>query len=195
MNAANLITLTRMALIPVFLWLLVRYRDGGADALRLAALILFIVMALSDWLDGYVARKFQSVSRLGQILDPVADQLLVLGSLWILCFTPMPPDNRLPFFYGIVYIARNFLLLLLYLGLHAVVDEVRFLPGWAGKASTCLFFVCVGLALASVPRLMLMALVWVNTGLMACSFLIYLRDGYVQWKQRPSGGGRGSDSV
>lgn len=74
----NLITYARIVLIPVICWLLVT----GDLGLRVLALALYIIAALSDWLDGYLARRWKLSSRLGQMLDPIADKLLV-GALLI----------------------------------------------------------------------------------------------------------------
>ena len=66
----NVITLVRLCLLPVFLWLLFA-RDNRAAAAGLLA-----VLGTTDFLDGYIARHFNQVSELGKILDPVADRLL-----------------------------------------------------------------------------------------------------------------------
>ncbi len=75
----NLITYLRIVLIPVICLLLVT----GDMWLRVIALGLYIIAAVSDWLDGYLARRSGLTSRLGQMLDPIADKLLV-GALLVL---------------------------------------------------------------------------------------------------------------
>ena len=80
MNAANWITVSRIALVPVFLYLAYLRTDAGA----IAALIVFLIASASDRLDGYLARKHQMISRLGEFLDPSADKLLVGAALWVL---------------------------------------------------------------------------------------------------------------
>ena len=68
----NALSLLRLALLPVFLWLVLGPEaDGWAVA-------LLVVMGLSDYLDGYIARRFDQFSRVGEILDPVADRLTML---------------------------------------------------------------------------------------------------------------------
>lgn len=69
----NLITIARIVAIPVVVALVMT----GDTNLRLVALILYIVAAASDWLDGYLARKWNQTSPLGRMLDPIADKLLV----------------------------------------------------------------------------------------------------------------------
>jgi CDP-diacylglycerol--glycerol-3-phosphate 3-phosphatidyltransferase len=79
-NAANWITVGRIVLVPIFLWLAYMRTDVGA----VAALVVFVVASVSDRLDGQLARKHQMVSRLGEFLDPSADKLLVGAALWVL---------------------------------------------------------------------------------------------------------------
>lgn len=69
----NIITIARIAAIPLIVWLLMT----GDVGLRIVALVLYVVAAASDWLDGYLARKWNQVSPLGRMLDPIADKLLV----------------------------------------------------------------------------------------------------------------------
>ncbi|KKB86727.1 CDP-diacylglycerol--glycerol-3-phosphate 3-phosphatidyltransferase [Devosia limi DSM 17137] len=69
----NIITIARIATIPLIVWLLMT----GDIGLRIVALVLYVVAAASDWLDGYLARKWNQVSPLGRMLDPIADKLLV----------------------------------------------------------------------------------------------------------------------
>lgn len=68
----NLITVVRLLCLPVFLWLLFGRDDRAAAALLLG------LLGATDWVDGYVARRFDQVSELGKILDPTADRLLFL---------------------------------------------------------------------------------------------------------------------
>ena len=80
MNLANRITLARLLLIPVILATILAYRPER-EWLRYAAACLYLVAALSDILDGYIARRYDQKTRLGAVLDPLADKLLVNLSL------------------------------------------------------------------------------------------------------------------
>ncbi|MDQ3646142.1 MAG: CDP-diacylglycerol--glycerol-3-phosphate 3-phosphatidyltransferase [Actinomycetota bacterium] len=80
MNLPNWITVGRVALIPVFLYLAYE----GTDRYAVAALAVFLLASASDMLDGYLARRDDRVSRLGQFLDPLADKLLVGAALIVL---------------------------------------------------------------------------------------------------------------
>lgn len=88
----NVLTIGRIVVTPVFLVLLL----GGTFVGQLVAAVLFILAAISDWLDGKVARHYGVGSRLGQFLDPLADKVLVLGAFFAFLFLPEDADgNRL----------------------------------------------------------------------------------------------------
>jgi CDP-diacylglycerol--glycerol-3-phosphate 3-phosphatidyltransferase len=80
LNIPNLLTLTRILLIPVFV---VLFSTPDPDRSLMAA-IVFVVAAVTDMLDGYLARKSGQVTKLGKLLDPIADKLLVLSALILL---------------------------------------------------------------------------------------------------------------
>jgi len=79
-NVPNLLTLTRILLIPVFI---VLFATPGPDR-SITAAIVFVVAAVTDLLDGYLARRSGQVTKLGKLLDPIADKLLVLSALILL---------------------------------------------------------------------------------------------------------------
>jgi len=79
-NLPNLLTLLRIVLIPVFLVLFYLPVSWGREA----ATAVFVLAAITDWLDGYLARRMQLVSALGAFLDPVADKLMVATALVLL---------------------------------------------------------------------------------------------------------------
>jgi cardiolipin synthase len=74
LTVPNLITLVRLACLPVFLWVLF-----GLDS-RLGAGIIIGCLGATDWIDGYVARRFNQTSPFGAVFDPVVDRRMVGGS-------------------------------------------------------------------------------------------------------------------
>jgi CDP-diacylglycerol---glycerol-3-phosphate 3-phosphatidyltransferase len=85
LNPANLVTFARLALIPVFM--LFMYQAGGDVQMGGAswlALATYSIASLSDYLDGYLARRYSTITPLGQFLDPLADKLLVAAALMAL---------------------------------------------------------------------------------------------------------------
>src|SRR5881392_1096340 len=101
LNAPNLITLARIALVPVFLYLL--FYENRRNCF-LAALI-YAVCALTDWFDGWLARVSDKVTTLGKFLDPLADKLIVLSALVMLLRL-----GRVPVWVVVVILAREFLI-------------------------------------------------------------------------------------
>jgi len=84
LTAPNAISLLRLLLVPVFALLVVRHHDGWA-------FVVLAVSGVSDWLDGVVARRFNQVSRLGQMLDPAADRLYILVTIVVLAWRAIVP--------------------------------------------------------------------------------------------------------
>ncbi len=80
----NALSALRLALVPVFFWLVLTYRDGWA-------LLVLFVSGWTDYFDGVLARRWNQVSRLGQLLDPAADRLYILATLVGLAWRDVVP--------------------------------------------------------------------------------------------------------
>lgn len=124
MGLANWLTILRIFLIPVFVSLLVYGRPGPA-------LAVFALAALTDLLDGWVARRSGSSSRLGAFLDPMADKLLLTAS-----FVTLTALEMLPFWITAVVLTRDVLLVLGAILVHMLGVRLYPRPTWAGKAAT-----------------------------------------------------------
>lgn len=86
------LTMLRLLLLPLFIWILLTM--GGSrqpDRLRWLAIGLFALMAVTDKLDGYFARRLHQMTRLGAVLDPIADKLLIGSALFLLSFPWIAP--------------------------------------------------------------------------------------------------------
>lgn len=124
LTVPNLITLVRLACIPVFLWLLFGLRE------QTAAAILLALLGATDWVDGYVARRFNQVSTFGKVLDPTADRLLVgTAVISVLAY------GAVPLWFGIATIAREVLVSVMVV-LLASLGAARIDVLWVGKAGT-----------------------------------------------------------
>lgn len=133
----NLISLVRLACIPVFVWLLFGKENRGA------ASVLLGVLGGSDWVDGYVARRYHQGSTLGKILDPVADRLLLgIGVLAIII------DGSVPRWVGIIVVFREVLVSVVTVAL-AAMGAKRIDVQWVGKAGTFGLMVAFPFFLAS----------------------------------------------
>jgi len=80
----NVLTYARIVMIPLIFWLIFRQKLGYANVI---AAVLFVIASVTDYLDGYLSRKWKLVSELGKFLDPIADKLLVTAVLLALAST------------------------------------------------------------------------------------------------------------
>lgn len=186
MTIANYITISRIILIPFFVFSLHDWQTKAPDSFGYLAIILFGLIALSDWLDGFLARQLDCKSRLGEFLDPTADKLLILGTLGFLSFFESSGALKLPVWFGLFYISRDLLLLILYLLLKTVVTDVKIVPTVLGKATTLVFFILIMSLLFMGMNMFVNFLVILNTSLLTISLIFYTRDGYLQWKPKRS---------
>ena len=99
----NLLSFFRIGIIPVLVYLLT-FTDGVSAALTAA---LFLIASVTDYFDGYFARRNRSVSDLGKILDPLADKLMVLSVLIMLAAMDRPGEPSVPAWLVVVIIARE----------------------------------------------------------------------------------------
>jgi CDP-diacylglycerol--glycerol-3-phosphate 3-phosphatidyltransferase len=99
----NLLSFFRIGIIPVLVYLLT-FTDGVSAALTAA---LFLIASVTDYFDGYFARRNRSVSDLGKILDPLADKLMVLSALIMLAAMDRPGEPSVPAWLVVVIIARE----------------------------------------------------------------------------------------
>jgi CDP-diacylglycerol--glycerol-3-phosphate 3-phosphatidyltransferase len=90
LNAANLVTIGRIAITPVFLWFLLTFYQAG-EPVNWLLLLAFIVIAATDGIDGAIARKQNTVTKLGKLLDPIADKVLIGGALIVLSVLEVMP--------------------------------------------------------------------------------------------------------
>lgn len=138
----NLISFIRLAAIPVFWWLLLRADDVTA------ATILFAVIATTDWVDGFLARRLDQVTRIGKALDPVADRLMIASAVVAGLIVEIVPAVI-----GLTLMAREIYMAAIALFLAAKgrgTLEVR----WLGKVATLVVYSAIGwFYMAAIPFL------------------------------------------
>lgn len=140
-NIANALTVLRILLVPVFLHLL--FGDGPAD--RLGACAVFAFAAVTDQVDGYLARSRGLVTDFGRIADPIADKALVGAALVGLSLL-----GELPWWVTVVIAVREIAVT----GLRLAVIRRRVIPaGRGGKAKTLAQLTAIGLLLVPFPAL------------------------------------------
>ena len=103
MNTPNKLTVARMIIVPFLVAFLLT--GWGGDANRYISLALFVVASVTDWFDGYLARKNNLVTNFGKFMDPLADKLLVCSAM--ICMIEL---NRLPAWFVIIIIGREFII-------------------------------------------------------------------------------------
>ena len=103
MNTPNKLTVARMIIVPFLVVFLLT--GWGGDAIRYISLALFVVASVTDWFDGYLARKNNLVTNFGKFMDPLADKLLVCSAM--ICMIEL---NRLPAWFVIIIIGREFII-------------------------------------------------------------------------------------
>lgn len=132
MTTANKITITRVALIPAFILLmLLKFKYSG-----IIALVIFAIASASDCVDGYIARKYNQITTFGKFLDPLADKLLVTSALLIFV-----EWGQMPSWAAFIVIAREFAVTAL--RLVAMDKDVVIAAGFSGKVKTLVSMVCI----------------------------------------------------
>jgi cardiolipin synthase (CMP-forming) len=120
----NVLSVVRLLCAPLFVWLLF-----GADE-RTAAFVLLAVLGATDWVDGWIARRFDQGSELGKVLDPTADRVLLLTAVIALTV-----DGCVPTWFGVAVLAREAVVSAATIAL-AVAGARRIDVQWVGKAGT-----------------------------------------------------------
>lgn len=172
MTNASKITLVRVAMIPVYLAFM--YMSGGAAGPWMwAALAVFILASLTDYIDGQIARRCNQVSDFGKFLDPLADKLLTIAAMTMFC-----QWGRFPAWALMVVLTREFAVS----GLRMVAagKGTVIAAGWGGKIKTASTMVglCLWMGLPENPFLG-----WAVTGVIVVTTVISGVEYFVKnWK-------------
>ena len=178
LNPPNLVTLLRIVLIPLIVgvfylpdaWL-------SAEGKNFAATAIFIVAAITDWLDGYLARKLNQMSAFGAFFDPVADKLVVVGALIILLYL-----NRVDMVVGLIIIGREIAVSALREWMAQLGQAKSVAVAFVGKLKTTLQMIAIPLLLYEDPLFGIVdchglgtVMIYVAAVLTVVSMLYYLR--------------------
>jgi CDP-diacylglycerol--glycerol-3-phosphate 3-phosphatidyltransferase len=186
MTLANKITIARLCLIPIFGIFGWRYhasvaRGRPAECGRLIAAFVFILAAAMDGLDGFIARRFNQRSRLGAILDPIADKGLVMTAIVVLAVSDGSED--FPIWFPIAVIGRDAILVTGFLALSKAVGRVEIRPSKIGKAATLLQIAAILSLLLGIRRIGQIYLTTIATLFTVASGLGYVADGIRQARE------------
>ena len=175
----NMISTIRLFLAPTILLLL-------TNALERWALILFIIAGSSDLLDGYLARKYNLKTKLGSLLDPIADKLLIL-----LCVTFFVSQGDAPWWWFGIILLREVSLLVGVLLLKSFSVQIEIFPTWIGKVATALNMFALVFLIASSFKPLLVSplinpLIVLATLFTLTSFLQYTKKWFDLYRQKGS---------
>ena len=141
MTTANKITIARILMIPLFVMMAVYYGKSVQHGHphyweQYLAIFIFLVASASDGIDGYIARHYNQKSRLGVILDPIADKGLLLAAIITLSFSNW--TYEFPIWFAVLVITRDVVILTGALILHYLTGNVVVKPTWTGKTATAM---------------------------------------------------------
>jgi cardiolipin synthase (CMP-forming) len=165
----NLFSGARLLLAPYIFWLMWNRRYG-------AVLVWFLFCGITDGLDGWIARAWKAQSRLGAMLDPIGDKLLLSGSFVVLAI-----DGAMEWWLAALVLGRDLLILLFAAGVLLAKKKAEFPPSWWGKSSTvaqiCYIVALIGHLGGFLPVILPEIGKWCVLGFLAISSVDYARQG------------------
>lgn len=143
MTTANKITIARILCIPAFVMMAIYYGRSVRDHdpqpwQRWCAVVIFALAAASDGLDGYIARHYNQRSKLGVILDPIADKGLMFAAIITLTIFKWNEDYEFPVWFPVLVITRDLVVIIGVVVLHMLHGSVQVHASWTGKCATAL---------------------------------------------------------
>lgn len=154
MNWPNRITILRVMLIPVFVALIQYYQKywgESGEIYRYMAISVFLIATFSDALDGFLARILNQQTRLGIILDPLADKLLLISATILLSRNNTSFSYVLPIWYTCLVIGRDVIIVIGSWIVHMVRGDVHIVPSIVGKFTTAFQMMTVLWILFKLP--------------------------------------------
>lgn len=187
LTLANRITLLRLFCIPFFILLLLYYEKSVLfgqrnETLRIAASIVFVGTFLSDALDGYIARSRNQISRLGTILDPMADKALLLSGLVMLSYSSVQTfTTHLPVWFVWLVISRDVMLVIGSILIHVLFGSVTVKPRLPGKITTFFQMLIIIWVIIDFPVTPFVWILWTGAFFTVISGTQYFFDGIKQF--------------
>ena len=168
MNTPNKLTIARMIIVPFLVIFLLT--GWGGEANRYISLTLFVVASVTDWFDGYLARKNNLVTNFGKFMDPLADKLLVCSAM--ICMIDL---KRLPAWFVIIIIAREFIIS----GFRLIAAEngILIAANYWGKfktASQMIMIILLLIDLGGVFVILEQIFIWLSLALTIISLITYI---------------------
>jgi CDP-diacylglycerol--glycerol-3-phosphate 3-phosphatidyltransferase len=175
LNIANIMTLIRMLCVPFFISSIVYYHPQ-TDYLRYVALVIFFLAILTDVVDGYLARAYHQNTKIGAILDPLADKFLLMSAFICLYkVKEITGSIDIPLWILLIVISRDAILLIGGAAIYMTCGSIDVAPSRLGRMTA--FFQVVSIV-AVLLHLSLFPSLWFVVGLLSIvSGLDYLRQG------------------
>ena len=186
MTLANKITIFRILLVPFFIVEMLYYVSRGDSAHYWLSVGSFAVAAISDGVDGFIARRFNQRSELGKFLDPLADKLLLVSGVILLSLDNRPYFDQLPLWVTATILCRDVLIVIGLIVIHYTVGKVTFRTRISGKIATVMQMAVVLWALFQWSS------IWFNFWALAAALftfasgMFYIYDAVTQLSASPS---------
>ena len=190
MTTANKITVARILMIPLFVTMAIYYgesiqRHEPLEWMRFTAIAIFLIAAVSDGLDGYIARHYKQRSSLGVILDPIADKGLLLSGIITLSISNWsesdPEYGKFPAWFPVLVITRDAVILVGAIILHFFIgNKMKVKPSWTGKVATVCQMCAIAWVMLQLRFLPLIVVVAVAGIFTLVSGIIYVMQGVRQ---------------
>jgi CDP-diacylglycerol--glycerol-3-phosphate 3-phosphatidyltransferase len=189
-TTANKITVARILMIPAFVTMAIYYgqsiqRHEPLEWQRFTAILIFLIAAVSDGLDGYIARRYKQRSSLGSVLDPIADKGLLLSGIITLSisnWSESDPDyGKFPIWFPVLVITRDAVILVGAVILHFFIgNKIKVKPSWTGKVATVCQMCAIAWVMLQFHFLPLIFVVIVAGIFTLVSGIIYVMEGVRQ---------------
>ena len=167
MNLPNKLTVVRMVLVPFFVAALLLSKTN--DSLKWVALALFVIASLTDFADGYIARKYNLITNFGKFMDPLADKILTISGM--ICLIEL---GRIPSWIVVIIVAREFIIS----GFRLVAAEngVVIAANYWGKFKTTFQMIMIILMIMNSPQLQILTdiVMWIALALTLISLWTYI---------------------
>ena len=167
MNLPNKLTVLRMVLVPFFVATLLLSKTN--DTLKWVALALFVIASLTDFADGYIARKYNLITNFGKFMDPLADKILTVSGM--ICLIEL---GRIPSWIVVIIVAREFIIS----GFRLIAAEngVVIAANYWGKFKTTFQMFMIILMIMNVPQLQIVTniVMWIALALTIISLVTYI---------------------
>lgn len=167
-NIPNILTMLRIAAVPVFVFSML------GDKLYIA-IGVFLAAEFTDVLDGIIARRYNLITPFGKIADPVADKLMQLSALFVFSIKDMIP-RIIPW----LVFGKEFFLLVS--GLYLMRKKIDMSSKWFGKLTSVILFIAIMLVFFGVPRKITDVIFWICVAMALFAAIMYIRNYFRQIK-------------